>query len=79
MKVFWRLVVLVFILYLPYVVVSDLMHPEIWDSDSLHDPRKYGWLCLGVTVLGLVLLWRGIRLNRRLNDMVRRAKDGPRS
>jgi hypothetical protein len=74
----YRLLVIVFIVSIPCwyvpVIVSDLNHPEKWDSDWMHDPRIYGWMFAGGVLFCLLLLWRVIRHNRRLNEMVRRAK-----
>ena len=50
-------------LWYGYVLCDDLAHPEIWDSDWMHDPRAY--LPYTATLLVLVL---ALVIKKRIDD-----------
>jgi hypothetical protein len=51
-------------------VMYDLQHPELWDTDWLHDPRRYWpYMAVGSSIIVLIVLvtWRdGRRHSRRM-------------
>jgi hypothetical protein len=55
----WRALTILFFVSIPLwyipVIITDLMHPELWDKDWMHDPRIYLPMLGVVGVLGLLM------------------------
>jgi type VI protein secretion system component VasK len=77
-----RIFILMFLAWGAYLLWWDCQHPEVWDSQPLHDPRWY-WpalALLGVVILALFadLIRRQLRSdrrNRRIDNLIAQAKE----
>ncbi len=44
-----------------WIIYDDLMHPELWDQQPLHDPRNYAPYFPAVTSFVLGVMWWAFR------------------
>lgn len=73
MNRFFFLLAIAFCVLAPIRLVYDLAHSEAWD-DPMRDPRAYGWMCLGLVIVAIGLVWRARAVGRQWDRWQRQFK-----